>query len=58
MSFISSGLSSAWRIRVCHEDSLWMGPGKLAKCNAEQVARATDRRESRHCLTMINGRCA
>jgi hypothetical protein len=34
-------------------------PWKLAKSNAEQVARATpDRRESRHCLTMINGRCA
>jgi uncharacterized protein (DUF849 family) len=27
-------------IRVCLEDSLWMGPGKLAKSNAEQVARA------------------
>jgi hypothetical protein len=35
-----------------------MGPGKLAKSNAEQVAQAADRRESRHCLTMINGRCA
>jgi hypothetical protein len=35
------------------------GPGKLAKSNADQVARATaDRRESRHCLTMINGCCA
>ena len=35
------------------------GLGKLAKSNAEQVARATaDRRESRHCLTMINGCCA
>ena len=27
-------------IRVGLEDSLWMGPGKLAKSNAEQVARA------------------
>jgi hypothetical protein len=35
-----------------------MGPSKLAKSNAEQVARGADRRESRHCLTMINGRCA
>jgi hypothetical protein len=35
------------------------GPGKLAKSNADQVARATaDRWESRHRLTMINGCCA
>jgi uncharacterized protein (DUF849 family) len=27
-------------IRVGLEDSLWMDPGKLAKSNAEQVARA------------------
>ena len=39
---VSSGLPSAWRkhSRRCLEDSLWMGPGKLAKSNAEQVARA------------------
>jgi len=27
-------------IRVGLEDSLWIGPGQLAKSNAEQVARA------------------
>jgi uncharacterized protein (DUF849 family) len=27
-------------IRVGLEDSLWMGPGKLAQSSAEQVARA------------------
>jgi hypothetical protein len=27
-------------IRVGLDDSLWMGPGELAKSNAEQVARA------------------
>jgi uncharacterized protein (DUF849 family) len=27
-------------IRVGLQHSLWMGPGKLAKSNAEQVARA------------------
>lgn len=30
----------AENMRVGLEDFLWMGPGKLAKSNAEQVARA------------------
>ena len=39
----------------------WMGPGKLAKSNAEQVVRERGRSSGKkpcHCLTMINGRCA
>ena len=37
---VSQALALGGNVRVGLEDSLWIGPGRLAKSNAEQVAKA------------------
>ena len=39
-AIVSQALALGGNVRVGLEDSLWIGPGRLAKSNAEQVARA------------------
>src|SRR5208337_2160648 len=39
-AIISQALALGGNVRVGLEDSLWIGPGRLAKSNAEQVAKA------------------
>ena len=40
MTIAAQSLALGGNIRVGLEDSLWLGPGQLAKSNAEQVAKA------------------
>ncbi len=40
MTIVAQSLALGGNIRVGLEDSLWLGPGQLAKSNAEQVAKA------------------
>ena len=39
-AIVSQALALGGNVRVGLEDSLWIGPGRLAKSNAEQVAKA------------------
>ena len=39
-AIVSQALALGGNVRVGLEDSLWVGPGRLAKSNAEQVAKA------------------
>jgi len=39
-AIVSQALALGGNVRVGLEDSLWIGPGRLAKTNAEQVAKA------------------
>jgi uncharacterized protein (DUF849 family) len=40
MPIVAMGAAMGANVRVGLEDSLWMGPGRLARSNAEQVTRA------------------
>ncbi len=40
MPAAAQALALGGKVRVGLEDSLWLGPGRLARSNAEQVARA------------------
>jgi uncharacterized protein (DUF849 family) len=40
LAIIAQAAAMGGNVRVGLEDSLWIGPGRLAKSNAEQVARA------------------
>ena len=40
MAIAAMSAAMGGHVRVGLEDSLWIGPGQLAKTNAEQVARA------------------
>ena len=40
MQVAAIALANGGNVRVGLEDSLWIGPGQLAKSNAEQVKRA------------------
>jgi len=46
MPLASIGAAAGSHVRVGLEDSLWIGPGRLAESNAEQVRRARDIVES------------
>jgi 3,5-dioxohexanoate:acetyl-CoA acetone transferase len=40
MAIAAQAAAMGGNVRVGLEDSLWIGPGQLAKSNAEQVAKA------------------
>ena len=40
MTVAAQAIALGGNIRVGLEDSLWLGPGKLAETNAQQVAKA------------------
>jgi uncharacterized protein (DUF849 family) len=40
MAIAAQAAAMGGNVRVGMEDSLWLGPGQLAKSNAEQVTRA------------------
>ena len=42
MPLVSIGAAQGGNVRVGLEDSLWAGPGQLARSNAEQVRKVRD----------------
>jgi uncharacterized protein (DUF849 family) len=40
MAIAAQAAAMGGNVRVGMEDSLWLGPGRLARSNAEQVAKA------------------